>query len=100
MTTTRRVSVTLDLPDQQAVDLFADPARPEHATLEAWAEARGLVMRDDSDSAVVRTLLRAGAEALREKALEEGYERLAASREDTAKERRGRRDRVLARKGE
>lgn len=100
MTATRRVSVTLDAPDQQAVDLFADPARPEHATLEAWAAARGLVLRDDSDSAVVRTLLRAGAEALREKALEEGYERLAASHEDAAKERRARRDRVLARKSE
>jgi hypothetical protein len=92
MRSSRRISVTLDAPDQQAIEVFADHTRPERATLEAWATQHGLSLRDDSDAAVLRTLIRAGAEALREKALEQGYAQLAASRSDDLTERRALRD--------
>lgn len=93
----RRVSVTLDAPDQRAIDTFADRSRPEHATLEAWAAQHGLNLRDDSDAAIIRTLVRAGAEALRAKALEDGYDLLAKSRDADAAERRSLRARSLQR---
>jgi hypothetical protein len=88
--------VTLDAPDEQVLELFTDPSRPEHATLEAWASQHGLGVRDASEAAVLRTLLRAGAAALREKALEAGYVQLAAEREDR-QERRALRDRAVER---
>lgn len=97
MTTARRVSVTLDGPDQRAIEAFADPARPEHATLEAWASQHDLNLRDDSDAAVLRALIRAGAEALQEKALEDGYDLLAKSRAEDEPERRSLRARSLGR---
>ncbi len=89
--------MTLDAPDQQAIEPFADHTRPEHATLEAWASQHGLNLRDDSDAAILRTLIRAGAEALREKALEDGYTRLAAFRTEDEAQRRSIRDRALNR---
>ncbi|HEY4018244.1 MAG TPA: hypothetical protein VGM75_06130 [Pseudonocardiaceae bacterium] len=97
MAAARRVSVTLDTSDQQAIEAFADSSRPEHSILEAWAEAHGINVRDASDSAILRTLIRAGAEALREKALEDGYARLAMSRHEDRAERRAIRDRGLER---
>jgi hypothetical protein len=100
MASTRRISVTLDVPDQRAIEPFADPGRPEHATLETWALEHGLTIRDDSDAAVIRTLVRVGVEALREKALEDGYARLAASRNEDQDERRSIRDRTLNRADE
>jgi len=89
--------VTLEAPDQEAIEVFVDPSRPEHATLKAWASQHGLSMRDDSDAAVLRALVRAGAEALRDRALEEGYARLAATRGDDQTERPDIRDRALRR---
>ncbi len=97
MASTRRVSVTLDTPDQQAIEAFADSSRPEHTVLEAWAQAHGINVRDASDSAILRTLIRAGAEALREKALEEGYTRLAKSHQEDRAELRAIRNRALRR---
>lgn len=97
MAATKRVSVTLDAPDQQAIEAFADHDRPERAVLEAWAARHGLSIRDDSDAAVLRTLILVGAEALRMKALEQGYERLAASHRDEQAERRALRDRAIRR---
>lgn len=89
--------MSLDAPEQAAIDAFGDPSRPEHATLEEWAESRGVTMRDHSEAAVLRALLQAGAEALRAKALEHGYEKLAAARDADRHERRARRDRALER---
>lgn len=99
MVASRRISVTLDYSDQQAVEVFVDPTRPEHAALWAWAFEHGLSIRDDSDAAVLRTLVRAGAEALRTKALEQGYEKLAASHTQDQDERRALRDNALGRTG-
>lgn len=100
MTNPRRVSLTLDGPDQRAIEAFADPSRPEHATLEDWASEHGLSLREASDAAILRALVRAGAEALRMKALDDGYDRLAADREASRAERRAVRDRAVKRADE
>jgi hypothetical protein len=73
---TKRITVTLEGAEQAALSVFADPERAEHAALVAWADERGLPVRQ-SEAGMVRVLLRAGAEALRERALEQGYAQLA-----------------------
>jgi hypothetical protein len=100
MTSTRLITLTLDGPDQQAIEPFVDPSRPEHAALEAWAALHDITLRDQSDAAIIRTLVRVGAEALLERALEDGYARLAAPRHQEQTERRAIRDRALNRAGE
>jgi len=97
MTETRRISLTLDGLDQKAIEVFADPARPEHAALQTWAAQHGLSVREDSEAALLRALVRAGAQALRAQALEQGYQRLAVSRSDDQDERRALRDRAISR---
>lgn len=73
---TKRITVTLEGAEQATLSTFADPERAEHAALQAWAEERGLPLKL-SEAGIVRVLLRAGAEALKEKAVERGYARLA-----------------------
>lgn len=96
---TRRLSVTLEPEDQRLVTAFEDPATAEHAALAAWATDRGLdPERFATEASIIRALLRAGAESLREQALGEGYAALAA--ELTAEEReetRSARDRYVRR---
>ncbi|KAA2266109.1 hypothetical protein F0L68_03040 [Solihabitans fulvus] len=77
----RRATFTLEESDEAAVSAFADPERAEHSALVAWAAEHGMQV-GSSDAAVIRALLRAGAEALREQVLEQGYAQLAASRTD------------------
>lgn len=89
--------MTLDAPGQQVIEVFADPSRPEHAALVAWASQRGLNVMDASDATIVRMLVRAGAEALRERALDAGYAKLAATRDESQRERRALRDGVVGR---
>jgi hypothetical protein len=54
-------------------------------------------VRDSSEAAVLRILARAGAAALREQALEQGYAKLAATNDSDHEERRARRDRYAER---
>jgi hypothetical protein len=68
------------------------------AALQAWAAQLGVIVRDDSEAALLRALVRVGAQALRMKALEQGYERLAESHSNDRDERRALRDRAIARK--
>lgn len=76
----RRISVTLERQDEEVVDAFASESSPEHAALAEWAELNGLdPVRLGSDASVVRALLRAGAEGLRERILDSGYAALADS---------------------
>jgi hypothetical protein len=76
----KRMSVTLEGEDEQALALFADPGTPEHAALSEWAIGRGLdPARFGSEASVVRALMRAGSDRLREQALDEGYAALAAA---------------------
>lgn len=76
--------------------MFTDPERAEHGTLTAWAAEHNLAVRDSSEAAVLRVLVRAGAEALLERALDEGYAKLAAELTDENRaERRARRARYV-----
>jgi predicted kinase len=91
----KRITVTLEGAEQAALSTFADPQRMEHAVLEAWANERGLPLKS-SEAAIVRVLLRAGVEALMDKALERGYAHLAEAQhadEDRRAERQSRRAR-------
>lgn len=77
----RRTTVTLTDIEDLALAPFTDPDRAEHAALVAWAAEHGESL-SNAEAAVLRALLRAGAEALRERVLEQGYAELAASRTD------------------
>lgn len=72
------MSVTLDGEDEHALSAFSDPATAEHAALLSWAADRGIdPARLGSDASVLRALLRAGAQSLSERALDDGYAALA-----------------------
>jgi predicted secreted protein len=74
----KRTTVTLTESDVEALAAVADPARPESAALRAMADELGVEIRDNSESALVRALLAAGAAAVQQRALERGYRELAA----------------------
>lgn len=79
MSASRRVYVTLETRTDEAIlQEFTDDYRPERATLEQWAAEHDLTLRTASEGSIVRALARAGAEALRERALEAGYTQLAS----------------------
>jgi hypothetical protein len=74
----KRLSLSLDVADEAAVAAFSDEGTLEHRALIEWAADHGLepaMVR--SDAALMRALLRAGAETLRERALDEGYAEMA-----------------------
>lgn len=89
----------MEAEDEQAVSTFTEAQTREHAALVEWVTARETGRgRLTSEAAVVRALLRAGVEALRERALEAGYADLVASRtEDEAGQTRAARDRYVDR---
>ncbi|MGB2719994.1 MAG: hypothetical protein WBG53_18850 [Rhodococcus sp. (in: high G+C Gram-positive bacteria)] len=91
----KRLPVTLDSDDQAEVAVFSDPNRAESVVLRAWAQQNHIAVRDNSESGIVRALLRAGAESLREKALEAGYAELAKDQADGLDEQRARRNRYV-----
>jgi hypothetical protein len=76
----RRLSVTLEPEDEALVERFASAGTPENDALKAWASGQGLrVEQVKSDAALLRLLLRVGAESLQESILEVGYAALAES---------------------
>lgn len=97
MAAARRISVSLEASDQEVLDAFATEDRAEHAVLAAWAAERGTPVRDSSEAALLRVLIRVGAEALRERALEQGYAKLRAAPDVERAERAALRDRYAAR---
>ena len=86
----KRLPVTLDSDDQAEIAVFADPDRLEAGILREWAQQH-ITIRDNSESGIARALLRVGAEALREKALEVGYAELAKDQAESLTEQRARR---------
>ncbi|MDZ7915105.1 MAG: hypothetical protein U5O16_25280 [Rhodococcus sp. (in: high G+C Gram-positive bacteria)] len=87
----KRLPVTLDRDDQAELAVFSDPDRLESGILREWARQHHIAVRDNSESGIVRALLRAGAESLREKALEAGYAELAKDQAEGLGEQRIRR---------
>jgi hypothetical protein len=74
----KRLSVTLDAEDVRTVETFADSSTREHEALLVWTKARGLDPAGaTSEAALLRLLLRAGAESLRGNALDVAYAGLA-----------------------
>lgn len=75
---TKRTTVTLTDQDVRTVQTFADPDRPEGALLLDAARELGISLGPNaSEATVIRALIATGAAALREQALERGYEELA-----------------------
>jgi len=75
---TKRLSVTLETEDERLISAFASAGSHESVAQRAWAEHRGIDARAaTSEAALLRLLLRAGAEALREQVLDSAYAQLA-----------------------
>lgn len=96
----KRLSVSLDDEDVRTIDEFADPNSLAHEALVRWLTGQSVTISADtlSDAALLRMLVRAGAEALRERAIADGYAVLAASEtEEELAESRAFRDRYAQR---
>jgi DNA-directed RNA polymerase specialized sigma24 family protein len=74
----RRTSLTLHREDLDTLDEFTAEGSPGLAAVHAWAADHGIDIADSAAEAwMIRILIRAGAEALRERVLEAGYSELA-----------------------
>jgi hypothetical protein len=99
MDMSKRVSLILRDSDEAAISPFLTEGSPAAATLRRWATEHG-VGDVRSEASGLRALLQAGAAALREQAIEDGYAQLAeefnANEGDAV--RRAARDRYIARR--
>lgn len=95
----KRVSLILRDSDEAAISPFLTEGSPAAEALRRWASAHG-VGDVRSEAASLRALLQAGAAALQEQSVEDGYAQLAvefnASENDSP--RRAARDRYVARR--
>lgn len=74
----RRITITFDDRDQEVIASISNPDRAEWAALVEAAAAKGIILKPGaSQAAIIRALVHAGADALRERALERGYAELA-----------------------
>jgi len=77
----KRLSLSLDDDDEQALSRFSRPGSAEQRALQAWAERRRIMHELPTGSgktaSVLRLLVRAGVEALEEDVLDAGYAQLA-----------------------
>jgi hypothetical protein len=75
----KRTTVTLTDQDEETVRRFGDPDLPEGAALIDVAQELGIAIGPGaSEATVIRALVAAGAAAVREQALERGYQQVAA----------------------
>jgi hypothetical protein len=95
----KRLSVTLEPVDLRALESVSDPASSERRALAEWARARGMELPDSAaEAALLRMLVRVGADHLRTSALDLGYARLAVElAADISDESRRARDRYVDR---
>ncbi|HEY3016234.1 MAG TPA: hypothetical protein VGJ41_14050 [Nocardioides sp.] len=96
--TTKRLSVIIGDADQARLDPFFVEDSPERSALQAWLTERG-EKPATSDASSIRALLQAGAAAIREELLDDGYAELAEIYDEKAAraERRTARDRYADR---
>lgn len=74
----KRTTVTFDERDQGAIASVSDPDRAEWTALVEAAAEKGIAVKPGaSEATIIRALVHAGADALRERALESGYAELA-----------------------
>lgn len=75
----KRTTVTLTEQDEETVRRFGDPDLPEGAVLIDAARELGIAIGPGaSEATIIRALMAAGAAAMREQALERGYQQVAA----------------------
>lgn len=75
----KRITVTLTDQDEETVRRFGDPDLPEGAVLIEVARESGVAIGPGaSEATIIRALMAAGAAAVREQALERGFQQLAA----------------------
>jgi hypothetical protein len=91
----KRLSVILNDEDVRTMDEFADPKSLAHGVLVRWLTEQGVTISPDTvgDDALLHMLMRVGAEALRERAIAEGYAVLADAYDEGDAESRLFRDR-------
>ena len=92
----KRTTLTLEDSDEALLSAFEQPDSLERSALMGYAAEHGWKVSEYrlSEGALIRTLLRVGAETLRERALEIGYAQLEASYTDEERaEMRARRER-------
>ncbi|MGH3417190.1 MAG: hypothetical protein ACRDSS_12045 [Actinocrinis sp.] len=94
----KRLSVILGDADQERLEPFLAEGSEERDVLRRWA-ARRDAGGVDSEAAVIRALLRAGTEALRDHVLDLGYAALALEYDSGGgdADRRAARDRYIER---
>ncbi|MGH3504632.1 MAG: hypothetical protein ACRDQA_27595 [Nocardioidaceae bacterium] len=91
----KRLSLTLERADEAAVEPFIHDT-PERGAL-VGLTGRGNGDTLNSEAAVLRALVRIGANAVRERVLEQGYTEMAAEYRQHDAERQALRDRRIAR---
>jgi len=75
----KRLSLSLESEDVAMLTRFTREDSPERRVLISWIALEGMTPEQiRSEAAVLRVLLRAGAERLQEQALDEGYAQLAS----------------------
>ncbi len=95
---TKRLSLILGETDESVLEPFIRSGTGQHRVLQRWAAEHG-VGTVHSEAAAIRALLRAGADALRDEVLDDGYAELAQVYDGTEErdERRAARTRYVAR---
>lgn len=94
---TKRLSLILGGTDESVLEPFIRSGTGQHRVLQRWAAEHG-VGNVNSEAAAIRALLQAGADALRDEVLDDGYAELAQVYDGTEEdERRAARDRYVAR---
>jgi hypothetical protein len=82
---TKRLSLSLENEDEAMLAHFAVEDSPERRVLISWAALRGMSPDEiRSEAALLRVLLRVGAERLQEQVLDAGYAQLASELDTTA----------------
>jgi hypothetical protein len=99
---TKRLSLTLESEDELTLEPFTRPGTPERDALALLSTHGRLVLTEGaSDAAVLRALIRVGAEAIKERILDQAYQALAEERSDQERaEQQAIRDRQRARRAE
>lgn len=93
----KRLSLTLHDDDERALASFMAEGGQERRALLAWAAQHGMKTASESEAALLRMLIRAGASAIRENALDAGYAALAEARDEGDADRRSARRTYLER---
>jgi hypothetical protein len=95
---TKRLSLILGAADESVLEPFTRSGTGQHRVLQRWAAEHG-VGTVNSEAAAIRALLQAGADALRDEVLDDGYAELAQVYDGAqeGEERRAARDRYVAR---